>query len=547
MKYIKQLDYLSNEAHFTFNEQGDIINKTVFGGIITIFSFLLMIVVGIYFFVKLISHDSISIISSTESSYFINLTQTFEVPFLFRLSDKDGIPYDDSDKLYSFIAKYWHGGTNSTNRTIENTQQYFETLSVEKCDINKHFGPYKHLFKSMKDLNTFYCPELKKPNQTVHGIYGSIYPFGYYDLYFKKCYKNENDNCYEDDVIMEKLYNTYLDFRTIDYEINPKKINVESLFIHSERITVSLSVFKRIWMSLDNVKYITDTGLFFDNNKEKTFFKVNSMKYDYDLRDYDIAQTSFLTFSIIGSGKTLNYKRKYQKIQDYIATLSGIIKLISILSIFLNFTYSRNRYYYKLINGLFFYEYEYNSTIEIPKKSKFYNVNKINNNVNHKLENKNDSSIRMKLKNSSFSKVNLSFVIKQNNNTKEKINYCKKKKLSNFGYFIPFKIYINTQKDKLELLNYYEEINKRLDIVKVLQNLSQNEKFIKFHLGNLNKKKKQFLYDTHNITLINNQSNEVFKNIDKSIKINNNFTNKENNIIKSIDNRNNKLGKNEKN
>ena len=371
MKYIKQLDYLSNEAHFTFNEQGDIINKTVFGGIITIFSFLLMIVVGIYFFVKLISHDSISIISSTESSYFINLTQTFEVPFLFRLSDKDGIPYDDSDKLYSFIAKYWHGGTNSTNRTIENTQQYFETLSVEKCDINKHFGPYKYLFKSMKDLNTFYCPELKKPNQTVHGIYGSIYPFGYYDLYFKKCYKNENDNCYEDDVIIEKLYNTYLDFRTIDYEINPKKINVESLIIHSERITVSLSVFKRIWMSLDNVKYITDTGLFFDNNKEKTFFKVNSMKYDYDLRDYDIAQTSFLTFSIIGSGKTLNYKRKYQKIQDYIATLSGIIKLISILSIFLNFTYSRNRYYYKLINGLFFYEYEYNSTIEIPKKSKF--------------------------------------------------------------------------------------------------------------------------------------------------------------------------------
>ena len=355
MKYIKQLDYLSNEAHFTFNEQGDIINKTVFGGIITIFSFLLMIVVGIYFFVKLISHDSISIISSTESSYFINLTQTFEVPFLFRLSDKDGIPYDDSDKLYSFIAKYWHGGTNSTNRTIENTQQYFETLSVEKCDINKHFGPYKHLFNSMNDLNTFYCPELKKPNQTVHGIYGSIYPFGYYDLYFKKCYKNENDNCYEDDVIMEKLYNTYLDFRTIDYEINPKKINVESLIIHSERITVSLSVFKRIWMSLDNVKYITDTGVFFDNNKEKTFFKVNSMKYDYDLRDYDIAQTSFLTFSIIGSGKTLNYKRKYQKIQDYIATLSGIIKLISILSIFLNFTYSRNRYYYKLINGLFFY------------------------------------------------------------------------------------------------------------------------------------------------------------------------------------------------
>jgi hypothetical protein len=402
----------------------------------------------------------------------------------------------------------------------------------------------------MNDLNTFYCPSLKQPNQTIHGIYGSIYPFGYYDLYFKKCYKNENDNCYEDDVIMEKLYNTYLDFRTIDYEINPKKINVESLIIHSERMTVSLSVFKRIWMSLDKVKYITDTGLFFDINKEKCFFKFNSMKYDYDLRDYDSAQTSFLTFSVIGSGKIFNYKRKYQKIQDYIATLSGIIKLISLVSICLNFSYSRNTYYYRLINGLFFSEYcEYNSKKENLKKSKFYYNfhDRISFDLSNKINNKNDSSIRMKLNNNSFSKNNLSFKVNQSNNTTEKIKYYKKKKINNLGYFLPFKMYINTVKDKLDLLYYYEEINKRLDIVQVLQNLSQNEKFIKFHLGNLNKKKKQFLYDTHNITLINNQSNEVFKNIDKSIKITKNFTNKENNIIKSINDRNNKLGKNEKN
>ena len=546
MKYIKQLDYLSNEAHFTFNEQGDIINKTLFGGIITIFSFILMIVAGIYFFAKLISHDSISIISSTESSYFINLTQTYNVPFLFRLSDKDGIPYEDSDKLYSLIAKYWHGGTNSTNRTIENTQQYFDLLTVEKCDINKHFGPYKHLFQSMNDLNTFYCPSLKQPNQTIHGIYGSIYPFGYYDLYFKKCYKNENENCYDDDIIIDKLYNTYLDFRTIDYEINPKKLEVESLIIHSERMTVSLSVFKRIWMSLDKVKYITDTGLFFDNNKEKCFFKFNSMKYDYDLRDYDSAQTSFLTFSVIGSGKIFNYKRKYQKIQDYIATLSGIIKLISLVSICLNFSYSRNTYYYRLINGLFFSEYcEYNSKKENLKKSKFYNFHdRISFDLSNKINNKNDSSIRMGLNNNSFSKNNLSFKINQSNNTIKKIKYCKKKKINNLGYFLPFKIYVNTLKDKLDLLYYYEEINKRLDIVQVLQNLSQNEKFIKLYCENVNNKKyKKLNSSNHNFVLINNQSTGSFNTLSKTIKMNN-VNKKENNIIKYKDSRNNKLEKN---
>ena len=533
MKYIKQLDFLSNEAHFTFNEQGDTINKTFFGGIITILSFSLIIVAGIYFFVKLVSHDSILIISSTESSYFINLTQTYEVPILFRLSDKDGIPYNDSDKLYSLMAKYWYGGTNSTNRTIENTQQYFDMITVEKCDINKHFGPYQYLFESMNDLNTFYCPSLKQPNQTVHGIYGSIYPFGFYDLYFKKCYKSLNESCYEDDVIIDKLYNTYLDFRTIDYEINPKRLDVESLIVRSERITVSLSVFKRIWMSLDQVKYITDIGLFFDDYKEKSFFKINSMRNDYDLRDYNSAKTSFLTFSVVGSGQILYYKRQYQKIQDYIATLSGIIKLISLLSVCLNYSYSRNTYYYKLINGLFFSEYEYNLKTQNLKKSKLFKIyDQINFDLNHKLENKNDSSLRMELKTSSFSKGNLPIKINQNNNTVEKIKVWKKQKISSLGYFLPFKIYTYTKKDKFKLLYYYEEINKRLNIVQVLQNLSQYEKFLKFYYGTINNKKMEKI---DNLVLANNKNNDSYKNISSTIIINNV---KKNNIIQCNDSRN---------
>ena len=105
-------------------------------------------------------------------------------------------------------------------------------------------------------------------------------------------------------------------------------------------------------------------------------------------------------------------------------------------------------------------------------------------------------------------------------------------------------MYINTVKDKLDLLYYYEEINKRLDIVQVLQNLSQNEKFIKLYCENVNNKKyKKLNSSNHNFVLINNQSTGSFNTLSKTIKMNN-VNKKENNIIKYKDSRNNKLEKN---
>ena len=66
-------------------------------------------------------------------------------------------------------------------------------------------------------------------------------------------------------IVMKKkklsiLSNVYLDMRTMDYAIKSYKKNVRELTIKSERFMLSLSVYKRIWMYLNNIQYITNNG-----------------------------------------------------------------------------------------------------------------------------------------------------------------------------------------------------------------------------------------------------------------------------------------------
>ena len=56
------------------------------------------------------------------------------------------------------------------------------------------------------------------------------------------------------------LSNVYLDMKTIDYAIKSYKKDIKELTIKSERFMLSLSVYKRIWMYLNNIQYITNNG-----------------------------------------------------------------------------------------------------------------------------------------------------------------------------------------------------------------------------------------------------------------------------------------------
>ena len=107
MDSIKRLDFLSTEAKLTFNARGDIRNKTVIGGALSLLSILCSFGLTIYFITEFFRKDHKSVISSSKTSSFLNLTDSHQIPLLFRLTDKVNTPYENGEKMWQNFG-YWN-------------------------------------------------------------------------------------------------------------------------------------------------------------------------------------------------------------------------------------------------------------------------------------------------------------------------------------------------------------------------------------------------------------------------------------------------------
>lgn len=347
--FIRNLDYLSNEVKLTIQRTNNSRLKTIIGGIISITNIIILVAICLFFFIKLLQKGSIFVTVSTESTSFNNLTESNNFPFLIRLTDKLNQPIEQSEKVYNVHLKYWYGGNNETQELVE---QKNLDVEVEQCSLNKHFGKYEHLFKNITDLNTFYCPKLRPYNETIYGRYGDLNPFGYYHFYITMCVDKES--CLPLPEIKKITMNAYLDFRTVNHDINNSNSKAKVESIYSDRHMISNTVYKRIWFYFNEIKYLTDDGLFFTSNLIDSFASYESMKYDIDYRDIfqGTYPGTFVTMTILSTGKVSIYNRRYLKLQDYLASVGGIINFVQICAYVLNYIYAQNTYYMKLINDL---------------------------------------------------------------------------------------------------------------------------------------------------------------------------------------------------
>ena len=153
MDFFKQFDFLSTEAKFTFNKNGETRVKTFIGGIISIISVLASLGLSLYFFAVFVSDNNQSIISSSKFDSTVYLTDTSEVPLMFRLSDTRNLPYKESDKMYKIGLNYWYVTSNTSTTIVQD----YVAINVEHCDINKHFGKYNKVFRpSLQEFTISY-------------------------------------------------------------------------------------------------------------------------------------------------------------------------------------------------------------------------------------------------------------------------------------------------------------------------------------------------------------------------------------------------------
>lgn len=164
----------------------------------------------------------------------------------------------------------------------------------------------------------------------------------------------KKDYCKSLDEIQKITQNVYLDFRTVEFGINSFRKTARTELVLTERYMLSSSVYKRIWYYFSGVKYITDTGLFFSSTEEDYFSLPESTRYDIDHRDIFTGTIpgTFVTMTILNTGTVHIYNRKYLKIQDYIATIGGVVKFVQVIGFLLNYYFGLNSYRLKLINDL---------------------------------------------------------------------------------------------------------------------------------------------------------------------------------------------------
>lgn len=450
------MDYLSNEVKLTISKNGDTRLKTIYGGSLSILSVITALAFALYFFISLVNKDNIYLAFSNEVSANSNLSDSNTFPFLLRLTDKNNVPFKTPKEIYSIYLKYWSGGDNSSS---DMAGQSTVDIDIEPCDLNKHFAKYRELFVDIKDIHTFYCPRPRMFNETIHGIYGGINPFGYYHFYIAMCY--QKDYCKPLDEIQKITQNVYLDFRTVEFGINSFRKTAKTELVLTERYMLSSSVYKRIWYYYSGVKYITDTGLFFSSTEEDYFSLPESTRYDIDHRDIFTGTIpgTFVTMTILNTGTVHIYYRKYLKIQDYIASIGGIVKFVQLIGFLLNYYFGLNSYRLKLINDLHVFQ-KMNNKTETKAERLYTSVIKSNfhlMNVGHR-NSMNDS------------KANL-----QQFKTKFKLKMW-------YHKMLPFNCLPSHQSDIIQ--KSMDVVNANMNIIGILTRLEENQVFIKAVMSN---------------------------------------------------------------
>ena len=105
---------------------------------------------------------------------------------------------------------------------------------------------------------------------------------------------------------------------------------------------MSTSVFKRIWLYFDNIKFIVDKGYIFSSDKVEFFHSYESIKTDIN--------------------------KRYTKAQDYLAIIGGLVKIITAISNLLNYYTYQNSYYLQIIKD-FIIENKISEKYILQKKS----------------------------------------------------------------------------------------------------------------------------------------------------------------------------------
>jgi hypothetical protein len=362
---ITSFDFISKCPQILINKQTRF--KTVFGGILSTLTFICISISIIVFMSQMFGRktSTLSYNKMPEKDAKYNYAQ---FPFMVALLDTGLKLLEDEDRYYTFYAELWDfAPDNKTGDTVMSVTK--RHIVTEKCDIDKHFGEYKEYYKNVPYLKHHHCA-VPGQNITLHGLYGSIEPNNFFNLWISTCVNDtelNRTNCYSKEKSVARMINTYISYQYLEYYIDHTNVTQPGqLILRSEILPVSSTIYKRDFIYMRNINYMTDMDYIFSSKIKQNYTQMSNFKETVDLRPQGNIPGSFALISLMMDNYSDFYERRFTKFQEVLANLGGLFKGLVTISYLLNWFFFDELYYIELISGLF-------KPISVKQKSSFQN------------------------------------------------------------------------------------------------------------------------------------------------------------------------------
>ena len=317
-KYFLLIDMYGNTANFTI--KGNKTYQTFYGSIVTLFSYIIILIFFIIFSKQIIYHSKPNVIISD-------------------LIDPSPLHYLFSNQFIWTISLQYLNYSNYIDETVYNLDAYVyisNKLENGKTNVTKiNLNPVKcstYSFKSLPEyfnnlpLDNLYCVNLT--GIELRGVYMED-KWTSIDFKFMKCKNTTYKNiCKGPDEIENALKGGYVGIFASDYQIIPTKYK-NPVQMYGINLFTSFTVhnYKDYWIYYQTKQIKTDKGFIFDSIITETYLAYESTSESYDYRESD----NFLTVYIRKSTNRKLYERNYLKFQDIAANIGGIIKIITLM------------------------------------------------------------------------------------------------------------------------------------------------------------------------------------------------------------------------
>ena len=355
---IRSFDYLS--PPITFYHKDSLSHSSIVSGILSIISFILIVVIAIYFSLDLINRTNPAAFYynryiEDSGTFPMNSSSLFH---FISLSIAENNFADNGVDFNSFrvfgIEKYFNYYMNDTNLNhfnhwlygpcingVDNegisdliTHSYFEKSAC----IRKFFDMDKQKYFNIGE------PGFRWPVM-AHGTYNANSQ--YYAIVLERCKEEtinlilggENNHCTSDEKIDDIIgLNAAAHMFYIDYYVDVLNYkNPNSKFLNRVENAIKKSIYPMNHLNFNPVLLKTHNGLVLDNIKEEeAYIYERNDVFTYESNDNGIYTVYYFWLS----NNQKYYERTYKRIQDVISNIGGINQAITLIAYFINKLYN---------------------------------------------------------------------------------------------------------------------------------------------------------------------------------------------------------------